>query len=85
MSNIYSNILSNTMDAYANVISNNLNQTMKVLTVITIILELPNMVFGFYGMNTTDLPFPYTWFAGAIAVVLSITAWIAITKSKFYK
>lgn len=85
MSNIYSNILSNTMDAYANVISNNLNQTMKVLTVITIILELPNMVFSFYGMNTTDLPFPYTWFAGAIAVVLSITAWIAITKSKFYK
>lgn len=85
MSNIYSNILSNTMDAYANVISNNLNQTMKVLTVITIILELPNMVFGFYGMNTADLPLPYTGFAGAVAVVLSITAWIAITKSKFYK
>ncbi|MBQ8411758.1 MAG: magnesium transporter CorA family protein, partial [Ruminiclostridium sp.] len=38
MSNIYSNILSNTMDAYSNVISNNLNQAMKVLTVITIVL-----------------------------------------------
>lgn len=85
MSNIYSNILSNTMDAYSNIISNNLNQAMKVLTVITIVLELPNIVFSFYGMNTNNLPFPNTWFAAALAVVLAITAGIVITKSKFYK
>ena len=51
MSNIYSNILSGTMDAFASVISNNLNIVMKVLTVITIVMSVPTMVFSFYGMN----------------------------------
>lgn len=55
MCNIYSNILSGTMDAYASVISNNLNIVMKVLTVITIVMAIPNIIFGFYGMNV-DLP-----------------------------
>lgn len=85
MSNIYSNILSNTMDAYANVISNNLNQAMKVLTVITIVLELPTIVFSFYGMNVVDLPLPYTLASLAIAAVLAVTAALILTKSKFYK
>ncbi len=85
MSNIYSNILSNTMDAYSNVISNNLNQAMKVLTVITIVLELPTIVFSFYGMNVKDLPFPNTLPALGIAAVLAVTAAFILTKSKFYK
>lgn len=85
MSNIYSNILSNTMDAYSNIISNNLNQAMKVLTVITIVLELPTIVFSFYGMNVHDLPFPYTLPALGIAAVLAVTAALILTKSKFYK
>ena len=58
MSNIYSNILSGTMDAFASVISNNLNIVMKVLTVITIVMSVPTMVFSFYGMNVLDLPLP---------------------------
>ncbi len=62
MSNIFSNILSGTMDAFASVISNNLNIVMKVLTVITIVMSVPTMVFSFYGMNVLDLPLPYTWF-----------------------
>ncbi len=85
MSNIYSNILSNTMDAYSNIISNNLNQAMKVLTVITIVLELPTIVFSFYGMNVSDLPFPHTLPALGIAAVLATTAAFILTKSKFYK
>lgn len=85
MSNIYSNILSNTMDAYANVISNNLNQAMKALTVLTIVLEIPTIVFSFYGMNCHDLPLPYTLFASGVAVVLALTAAIILKKSKFLK
>ncbi|OHD63712.1 MAG: hypothetical protein A2176_05535 [Spirochaetes bacterium RBG_13_51_14] len=56
MSNIYSDILSGMMDAFASVISNNLNIVMKLLTAITIILMIPNIVTGFYGMNV-KLPF----------------------------
>lgn len=44
------------MDAFASVISNNLNVIMKVLTSITILLTIPNIVFGFYGMNVAGCP-----------------------------
>ena len=49
--NIYKNILSVTMDAYGSVISNNANDTMKKLTIITILLAVPTMIAGFWGMN----------------------------------
>jgi magnesium transporter len=49
--NIYANILSGTMDAYASIINNNMNLILKRLTSITIILSLPALVAGFYGMN----------------------------------
>ena len=47
MSNIYSNILANTMDAYSSIISNNMNNVMRALTIITIVLEIPNIIFAF--------------------------------------
>ncbi len=56
MSNIYSDILSGMMDAFASVISNNLNMVMKLLTSITIIMMIPNIITSFYGMNV-GLPF----------------------------
>lgn len=62
MCNIYSNTLPVTMDAFASVISNNLNIVMKSLTVITIVIAIPNIVFGFYGMNVS-LPGPLNWIA----------------------
>lgn len=83
MAGIYSSILAGTMDAYASVVSNNLNIIMKVLTVITIIMTIPNIIFGFYGMNITgnDLPFAYWWW---VPVVISICgcigAWIYMTR-----
>ncbi|MCL2712650.1 MAG: magnesium transporter CorA family protein, partial [Methanomassiliicoccaceae archaeon] len=51
MSTIYSEVLSGTMDAFASLISNNLNVIMKVLTVLTILMTIPTMVFSYYGMN----------------------------------
>lgn len=56
MANIYSNILSGMMDAFASVISNNLNVVMKILTSITIILMVPTLTASIYGMNI-QLPF----------------------------
>jgi magnesium transporter len=63
MANIYSSILTGTMDAFASVISNNMNVIMKRLTIISISLMFPTFVTGFYGMNV-NLPFmnnPFAW------------------------
>lgn len=70
MANIYSNILTGTMDAYASVISNNLNIVMKFLTSVTIILSIPTMVASFFGMNV-DVPFENN--PHAFAIIFSIT------------
>ena len=80
MANIYSSIISGMMDAFASVISNNLNVTMKVLSSITILLAIPNIIFGFYGMNiTTGLPMDQFWWIpllitggiiGIVAIIL---------------
>lgn len=68
MSSIYLNILSGTMDAFASVISNNLNIVMKVLASITIVISIPNIIAGFYGMNVSGLPLAqFWWFPVVIA------------------
>ncbi len=51
MSNVYTNILHGTMEAYGSIISNNLNITIRRLTTITIILMVPTLLASFYGMN----------------------------------
>ena len=76
MTNIYSNILSGTMDTFASIISNNLNIIMKRMTTITIILTMPTIVFSFYGMNLGDaangLPLANVWFPIALSIVLAV-------------
>ena len=57
MAKIYSDILSGTMDAFASVISNNLNIAMKFLSVITIVLTVPTIVTSALGMNVAGIPF----------------------------
>jgi magnesium transporter len=71
MANIYSSILTGTMDAFASVISNNLNIVMKRLTVVSIVLMIPTLITSFFGMNV-DLPFQNSLMAvwGIIAVSL---------------
>lgn len=56
MANIYSSILTGTMDAFASVISNNLNRVMRRLTIISIMLMIPTLITSFFGMNV-PLPF----------------------------
>lgn len=58
MANIYSGILSGTMDAFASVISNNLNIVMKFLATVTIVLSIPTMIASFYGMNVNSHGMP---------------------------
>jgi len=67
MANIYSNILSSTLDAFASIIANNQNEVLKRLSVITIVLSFPALVAGIYGMN---VPIPYQ--SSAIAFYLPV-------------
>ena len=75
MSKIYSDILSGTMDAYASIISNNLNVVMKFLAAITIVLSLPTMLASFWGMNFVNMPFmnnPYGfWILIGISIIIA--------------
>ncbi len=71
MSDIYAQILSSTMDAYASVISNNLNIVMKFLTSVTIILMIPTMLFSLYGMNV-ELPYQHSPLAFWGIILLSV-------------
>jgi magnesium transporter len=71
MANIYSNILTGTMDAYASVISNNLNIVMKFLTSVTIVLSVPTMVASFFGMNV-DVPFENNPHAFVIIFIMTL-------------
>ena len=85
MANIYSSIISGMMDAFASVISNNLNVIMKVLTSLTILLTLPNIVFGFYGMNVAGLPLDqFWWFPMVVAgIIIAVVAVILKKKDLF--
>lgn len=88
MCKIYKDTLSVSMDAYGSVISNNANDSMKKLTIITILLAIPTMIAGFWGMN---MPVPFQafngetsqlWFWVVIAGTLAITAAVAIIMLK---
>ena len=56
MCSIYRDILKTTMDAFGSVISNNVNNVVKRLTIITILVAIPTLIAGLLGMNV-DLPF----------------------------
>ncbi len=82
MSNIYSGILSGMMDAFASVISNNLNMVMKTLTSITIVLAIPTLIASLFGMNV-PLPFKGNPYGLLIIVILSFS--VAFIVAMFLK
>jgi magnesium transporter len=72
---IQSNILSNMMDAFASIISNNLNVVMKFLASVTIVLSLPTIIANFYGMNI-KLPYDRSPFAFAAILLAAVSTTI---------
>lgn len=72
MANVYTNILNGTMEAYASIISNNLNIVIQRLTLITIILMVPTLVASLYGMNLKNLPLQEHPMAFLFIVVFSV-------------
>ena len=78
MAQIYTNILNGTMDAYASIISNNLNGVMKFLTSITIVLAIPTMISSFWGMNV-QLPFENSPMGFIIMVLIAVILTLVVT------
>jgi magnesium transporter len=81
MANTYTNILSSTMDAFASIISNNLNTVMKRLTSITIIISLPTLISSIYGMN---VPIPGATLPHSFYIPVIISLGISIVISFYF-
>lgn len=83
MSKIYKDILDSTMDAYSSIISNNLNEVMKLLTSITIIISIPTLIASLWGMNV-EVPFEIAkygfWILCAIAFVVTAVTIVLLNK-----
>lgn len=85
MTSIYRDILSGTMDAYASIISNNLNIVMKILTSVTLLISIPTLIASFFGMNTwvpgegTKIGFAIVT---AVSVVISVIVGILLHRKK---
>jgi magnesium transporter len=81
MANIYTNILSSTLDAYASIIANNQNEVLKRLSVITIVLTFPVLVASIYGMN---VPIPYAGSPYAFYIPVSLSLVISLIIGWFF-
>ncbi|GAY77312.1 magnesium and cobalt transport protein corA [Sporolactobacillus inulinus] len=88
MSEVHSNILSGMMDAYASVISNNVNVVMKFLTTVTIVLSIPTMVASFWGMNVSGIPWEHAlhgfWIPITLAIGLAGITALFFWKKKYF-
>jgi magnesium transporter len=86
MSNIYSSILSGTMDAFASIISNNLNIVMKFLTSVTIVMAIPTMISSFFGMNVAiPLHTPGAfWIIIGISLIMCLITGFTLYRKKLF-
>lgn len=78
MFDVLDEIVSQIEDTYSNIINNNLNDVMKVLTVWSLILAIPPIISGFYGMNVGVLPFAnssWSWFF-TLVITVAIIYWM---------
>jgi len=87
MATIHSNILTGTLDTFASIISNNLNNVMKYLTSITIVLMLPTLVASIYGMNV-QLPmqqYPHAFaILMGVSILISLVVVIVLARRRFF-
>ncbi len=86
MCTISTNILNGITDTFSSVINNNLNITMRTLTIITLVLAIPTIVFSFWGMNVEGLPTTqWFWFPILLSAVLCGLAVLILKYSRFLK
>lgn len=85
MTGTYTHILGSTMEAYANIINNNVNVVMKILTSVTILMTIPTMVFSYYGMNVAGLQNPVWWFPCVVSVICAAVALVVLIRLRMFK
>lgn len=85
MCSIYREVISSTMDAFSSVISNNLNNIMRVLTSVTMIISIPTLIASFMGMNVpiplARIPYGF-WVVVGISLVVSVSAALLLHRKK---
>ena len=86
MASIYGDILSRIMDAFSAIVNNNQNNVMQLLTVVTLILSIPTMISGYFGMNVENMPFSKDpngfWIILFISAVICLILSIYLSKNK---
>jgi Mg2+ and Co2+ transporter CorA len=78
MTKLSSQILQQLSGTYNNVLNNNLNDTMRILTVLSVILTIPTIVSGFFGMNM-PLPLEHNAFGWIITIIVSLFLWFGLS------
>ncbi|WYJ92779.1 hypothetical protein A5889_000258 [Enterococcus sp. 9D6_DIV0238] len=78
MTQLSSQILQQLSGTYNNVLNNNLNDTMKILTVLSILLTIPTIISGFFGMNM-PLPLEHNIFGWLITILISVVLWFGLS------
>ena len=88
MCSIYRDIMSNTTDAFASIISNNLNITMKMLTSLTVLLSIPTIIASLWGMN---VPVPFAganwgfWAVLGVAGIVALVCGVFMARKNMFK
>ena len=82
MSKTYNDILNETMDMYASIISNNINDVMKILTSITIILAVPTLIASIWGMN---VPVPLQNNSNGFVILLAVSVIVTLGVMIWFK
>ena len=89
--NTFRDILAATMEAYSSVINNNMNNVMKVLTFVTVVISVPTLIFSMFGMNLDGIPgnagwvSHHPWVFGVVSgasILMSLLAGIFVWRRK---
>ena len=88
MCSIYREIMNGTMEAFGTIINNNVNDIMKFLTALTLVISVPTLIASLFGMNLGGIPGQYhPWgfaIVCAISVVLAVISGIFLAKKKMF-
>lgn len=78
MTDLSSQILQQLSGTYNNILNNNLNDTMKILTALSILLTVPTIITGFFGMNM-PLPLEHNTFGWVVTIFISVILWFGLS------